>query len=183
MKYLIIQPRCGEVMRYCSHLVLNDSKDTAVVLTIESNKRRVMNESNLFRMLGVRFRYFNDFDLESDEDIKDRQTQMDIECQIQEFLNIFFKENRKEETIVVIPLGNKDSLSAFIKDCIERLLSIVWYYNDSSNKVDWPYMRLYAKDIVEIFDVKSELIKRFYKEEIKPNKEIIYINKEQELPF
>lgn len=58
MTYLIIQPYCGNIMQYCSHLVLNDSDYTAVVLTIESNKHRIMNESKLFKIAWNKIQIF-----------------------------------------------------------------------------------------------------------------------------
>lgn len=96
MTYLIIQPYCGNIMQYCSHLVLNDSDYTAVVLTIESNKHRIMNESKLYKLLGIRFRYFGEFDI-TDDDLNDRQLLMDIECQLQEFVRTFLKKSTEEK--------------------------------------------------------------------------------------
>lgn len=185
MTYLIIQPYCGDIMQYCSHLVLNNSNDTVIVLTIEGNKHRIINESKMFRLLGIKFRYFNDFNIESDVDIKDKQTLMDIECQIQEFLSRFFKEYKRTEIRIVIPFGNSSRLGKFVREVIKKNISIPYYYSDGDESKESGFTILREVNVSDIIDIKKSIKKLFYKDKniTKRNIEYIYIETEQELPF
>lgn len=99
--------------------------------------------------------------------------------------DVLKKEYRGKEIGVVIPFGNSSRLGRFIRETIEKNISILYYYPDGSKKIDPKFRVISEVDISLILDIKKSIKEKFYKgiDIITQTTEKIYIDTEQELPF
>lgn len=223
-KLLLIQPHSDDILFSCSHLLFDDSYEKEV-LTIENNSKRIAEDERLYQFLGIPFHHLEvDFDDQSYygyhkqykevtveqsydylREFFDSYTLNEIEDAVEKFLSKFFKRNKVEDVTVVAPWGVGHPFHLFIRDVLEKKISVMWYYREfphsykrrSQAQVDKQkkeYKLLSSTPVEDFDDVKWELAKKFYKsqssllwfEQGYINKRIpeeVYVNKEQILPF
>lgn len=223
-KLLLVQPHSDDILFSCSHLLFDDSYEKEV-LTIENNSKRIAEDERLYQFLGIPFHHLEvEFDDQSYygyhkqykevtveqsytylREFFDSYTLNEIEDAVEKFLSKFFKHNRAEDVTVVAPWGVGHPFHLFIRDVLEKKISVMWYYREfphsykrrSQAQVDKQkkeYKLLSSTPVEDFDDVKWELAKKFYKsqssllwfEQGYINKRIpeeVYVNKEQILPF
>lgn len=223
-KLLLVQPHSDDILFSCSHLLFDDSYEKEV-LTIENNSKRIAEDERLYQFLGIPFHHLEvDFDDQSYygyhkqykevtveqsydylREFFDSYTLNEIEDAVEKFLSKFFKRNKVEDVTVVAPWGVGHPFHLFIRDVLEKKISVMWYYREfphsykrrSQAQVDKQkkeYKLLSSTPVEDFDDVKWELAKKFYKsqssllwfEQGYINKRIpeeLYTNKEQILPF
>lgn len=223
-KLLLIQPHSDDILFSCSHLLF-DGQYEKEVLTIENNSKRISEDVKLYDFLNIPFHHLEvDFDDQSyygyhkqfkEVTVDDSYRYLkeffggdvliDIEFQLQDFLEAFFKRNKKYEVTVVAPWGVGHPFHLFVRDLLEQKISLMWYYREFPHsykkrsriqveKQQEKYKLLSSTPVDEFDDVKWELAKKFYKSQSsllwfeqgyikKRLAEEIYINKEQKLPF
>lgn len=223
-KLLLVQPHSDDILFSCSHLLFDDSYEKEV-LTIENNSKRIAEDESLYQFLGIPFHHLEvDFDDQSYygyhkqykevtveqsydylREFFDSYTLNEIEDAVEKFLSKFFKRNKVEDVTVVAPWGVGHPFHLFIRDVLEKKISVMWYYREfphsykrrSQAQVDKQkkeYKLLSSTPVEDFDDVKWELAKKFYKsqssllwfEQGYINKRIpeeLYTNKEQILPF
>lgn len=223
-KLLLVQPHSDDILFSCSHLLFDDSYEKEV-LTIENNSKRIAEDERLYQFLGIPFHHLEvEFDDQSYygyhkqykevtveqsytylREFFDSYTLNEIEDAVEKFLSKFFKHNRAEDVTVVVPWGVGHPFHLFIRDVLEKKISVMWYYREfphsykrrSQAQVDKQkkeYKLLSSTPVEDFDDVKWELAKKFYKsqssllwfEQGYINKRIpeeVYVNKEQILPF
>ncbi len=223
-KLLLVQPHSDDILFSCSHLLFDDSYEKEV-LTIENNSKRIAEDEKLYSFLGIPFHHLEvEFDDQSyygyhkqykevtiEQSYKylreffDSYTLNEIENAVENFLNKFFKRNKIEDVMVVAPWGVGHPFHLFVRDVLEKKISIMWYYREfphsykrrsqaQVNKQKKEYKLLSSTPVEDFDDVKWELAKKFYKsqssllwfEQGYINKRIpeeVYVNKEQILPF
>lgn len=223
-KLLLVQPHSDDILFSCSHLLFDDSYEKEV-LTIENNSKRIAEDEKLYSFLGIPFHHLEvEFDDQSYygyhkqykevtieqsynylREFFDSYTLNEIEDAIENFLNKFFKRNKTEDVMVVAPWGVGHPFHLFVRDVLEKKISIMWYYREfphsykrrsqtQVNKQKKEYKLLSSTPVEDFDDVKWELAKKFYKsqssllwfEQGYINKRIpeeVYVNKEQILPF
>lgn len=223
-KLLLVQPHSDDILFSCSHLLFDDSYEKEV-LTIENNSKRIAEDERLYQFLGIPFHHLEvDFDDQSYygyhkqykevtveqsydylREFFDSYTLNEIEDAVEKFLSKFFKRNKVEDVTVVAPWGVGHPFHLFIRDVLEKKISVMWYYREfphsykrrSQAQVDKQkkeYKLLSSTPVEDFDDVKWELAKKFYKsqssllwfEQGYINKRIpeeVYVNKEQILPF
>lgn len=194
-KLLLIQPHSDDLLFSCSHLLFDDSFEKQV-LTIENNPKRIKEDKELYSFLSIKFNHLDvPFDDQSyygyhkaykEVTVEDsynylleffnKQILDDIECQLREFLNRFFKENKKNDVVVVAPWGVGHPFHIFVRDLIEKILSdvTIWYYREFPHsykkrskiqveKQQNEYQLLHSMPIESFEDIKWSLSKKFYK--------------------
>ena len=223
-KLLLVQPHSDDILFSCSHLLFDDSYEKEV-LTIENNSKRIAEDERLYQFLGIPFHHLEvEFDDQSYygyhkqykevtieqaynylREFFDSYTLNEIEDAVEKFLSKFFKRNKVEDVTVVAPWGVGHPFHLFIRDVLEKKISVMWYYREfphsykrrSQAQVDKQkkeYKLLSSTPVEDFDDVKWELAKKFYKsqssllwfEQGYINKRIpeeVYVNKEQILPF
>lgn len=223
-KLLLVQPHSDDILFSCSHLLFDDSYEKEV-LTIENNSKRIAEDERLYQFLGIPFHHLDvEFDDQSYygyhkkykevtveqsydylREFFDSYTLNEIEDAVEKFLSKFFKRNKVEDVTVVAPWGVGHPFHLFIRDVLEKKISVMWYYREfphsykrrSQAQVDKQkkeYKLLSSTPVEDFDDVKWELAKKFYKsqssllwfEQGYINKRIpeeVYVNKEQILPF
>lgn len=223
-KLLLVQPHSDDILFSCSHLLFDDSYEKEV-LTIENNSKRIAEDERLYQFLGIPFHHLEvEFDDQSYygyhkqykevtveqsynylREFFDSYTLNEIEDAVEKFLSKFFKLNKAEDVTVVAPWGVGHPFHLFIRDVLEKKISVMWYYREfphsykrrSQAQVDKQkreYKLLSSTPVEDFDDVKWELAKKFYKsqssllwfEQGYINKRIpeeVYVNKEQILPF
>lgn len=223
-KLLLVQPHSDDILFSCSHLLFDDSYEKEV-LTIENNSKRIAEDEKLYSFLDIPFHHLEvEFDDQSYygyhkqykevtieqsynylREFFDSYTLNEIEDAVEKFLSKFFKHNRAEDVTVVAPWGVGHPFHLFIRDVLEKKISVMWYYREfphsykrrSQAQVDKQkkeYKLLSSTPVEDFDDVKWELAKKFYKsqssllwfEQGYINKRIpeeVYVNKEQILPF
>lgn len=221
-KLLIVQPHSDDALFSCSNFLFNPEYQVEI-LTIENNSKRIEEDKKLYKFLNIPFYHLNsDFDDQSYysyhkkykevtveqsythlQDFFDKETLLDIESQLSEFLAAYFKRNKK--VIVVAPWGIGHPFHIFIRDILEKNISLLWYYREFPHSYK-KRSRIQVEHQLEDFelkynfpteetaDVKWGLAKKFYKTQSsllffegghisKNYPEEIYIRKEQDLPF
>ena len=223
-KLLLVQPHSDDILFSCSHLLFDDSYEKEI-LTIENNSKRIAEDEKLYSFLGIPFHHLEvEFDDQSYygyhkqykevtieqsynylREFFDSYTLNEIENAVENFLNKFFKRNKAKDVIVVAPWGVGHPFHLFVRDVLEKKISIMWYYREfphsykrrsqtQVNKQKKEYKLLSSTPVEDFDDVKWELAKKFYKsqssllwfEQGYINKRIpeeVYVNKEQILPF
>ena len=223
-KLLLVQPHSDDILFSCSHLLFDDSYEKEI-LTIENNSKRIAEDEKLYSFLGIPFHHLEvEFDDQSYygyhkqykevtieqsynylREFFDSYTLNEIEDAVEKFLSKFFKRNKVEDVTVVAPWGVGHPFHLFIRDVLEKKISVMWYYREfphsykrrSQAQVDKQkkeYKLLSSTPVEDFDDVKWELAKKFYKsqssllwfEQGYINKRIpeeVYVNKEQILPF
>lgn len=223
-KLLLVQPHSDDILFSCSHLLFDDSYEKEV-LTIENNSKRIAEDERLYQFLGIPFHHLEvEFDDQSYygyhkqykevtveqsytylREFFDSYTLNEIEDAVEKFLSKFFKRNKVEDVTVVAPWGVGHPFHLFIRDVLEKKISVMWYYREfphsykrrSQAQVDKQkkeYKLLSSIPVEDFDDVKWRLAKKFYKsqssllwfEQGYINKRIpeeLYIHKEQILPF
>lgn len=223
-KLLLVQPHSDDILFSCSHLLFDDSYEKEV-LTIENNSKRIAEDERLYQFLDIPFHHLDvEFDDQSYygyhkkykevtveqsydylREFFDSYTLNEIEDAVEKFLSKFFKRNRAEDVMVVAPWGVGHPFHLFIRDILEKKISVMWYYREfphsykrrsqvQVNKQKKEYKLLSSTPVEDFDDVKWELAKKFYKsqssllwfEQGYINKRIpeeVYVNKEQILPF
>lgn len=223
-KLLLVQPHSDDILFSCSHLLFDDSYEKEV-LTIENNSKRIAEDERLYQFLGIPFHHLDvEFDDQSYygyhkkykevtveqsydylREFFDSYTLNEIEDAVEKFLSKFFKRNKVEDVTVVAPWGVGHPFHLFIRDVLEKKISVMWYYREfphsykrrSQAQVDKQkkeYKLLSSIPVEDFDDVKWRLAKKFYKsqssllwfEQGYINKRIpeeLYIHKEQILPF
>lgn len=222
-KLLCIQPHSDDILFSCSYFLLHPDEYEVEVLTIENNPKRIAEDKKLYEFLNIPFHHLDtDFDDQSyygyhkkykEVTVEDsyiwlreffgNETLTDIEVQLQEFLERFFKTHKG--FMIVAPWGVGHPFHLFIRDLLERFTQLMWYYREFPHsykrrskvqveKQQEDYNIAHTFPVEEFDDVKWGLAKKFYKTQSgllfyeqgyikKQLPEEIYINKDQELPF
>ena len=195
MKLLLIQPHSDDLLFSCSNLLFDNNFEKQV-LTIENNPKRIKEDEQLYSFLDIKFNHLNvPFDDQSyysyhksykEVTIKDsydflirffgKQIITDIENEFKEYLKKFFKENKKEEIVIVAPWGIGHPFHIFVRNLIDKASgdTTIWYYREFPHsykkrsktqveKQQAEYKLLNSVSIEDWSDVKWDLAKKFYK--------------------
>ncbi len=195
MKLLLIQPHSDDLLFSCSNLLFDNNFEKQV-LTIENNPKRIKEDEQLYSFLDIKFNHLNTpFDDQSyygyhksykEVTIKDsynflirffgKQIITDIENEFKEYLKNFFKENKKEEIVIVAPWGIGHPFHIFVRNLIDKASgdATIWYYREFPHsykkrsktqveKQQAEYKLLNSVSIEDWSDVKWDLAKKFYK--------------------
>lgn len=221
-KLLLVQPHSDDILFSCSYFLFSDKYDVEV-LTVENNEKRIAEDKALFKFIGIPFHHLEvEFDDQSyygyhkkykTVNVEDSLFYLreyfgssvlnNIELALAEFVNNFTKKNKG--CVVVSPWGIGHPFHLFVRDTLEKYISVLWYYREfphsykkrSQHQVEEQkekYELLFEKPIDDFFDVKYELFKKFYKTQKsmlwfekgyieKKLPEEIYIDKDNDLPF
>ena len=189
--FLIIQPHSDDAILSCCSFILS-SDDNIEVLGIENNPKRIKEDINLFKFIGVKFQHLNlDFidncysgfykligtngAMEHDVVMAYLTEYFTLEVinKIKSNLIEFLFSN-KDKYEYILPLGIGHPFHYFIFDIVKDLSYVKYFYREfphsfkrrTKNQFDAAIkgMRLfYSNDDVELHDLKFKIAQKFYK--------------------
>jgi len=221
-KLLCVQPHSDDILLSAAHLLFSDKYEVSI-LTVENNPKRVKEDEKLYEFLSVPYHHLTvDFDDQSyygyhkqykEVTVDDSLVYLnqffgngvldEIEVELMDYVQAFQKKNKN--SIVVAPWGVGHPFHIFVRNVLEKYISLLWYYREFPHsykkrsgvqveKQKEQYDLLTSTPVEEFADVKWELAKKFYKSQsgllfyeqgyIKKNlPEEMYVDKDEELPF
>lgn len=222
LRLLCIQPHSDDILLSAAHLLFSDKYEVSI-LTVENNPKRVKEDEKLYKFLSIPYHHLTvDFDDQSyygyhkqykEVTVDDSLTYLnqffgngvldEIEVELMDYVQAFQKKNK--DSIVVAPWGVGHPFHLFVRNVLEKYISLLWYYREFPHsykkrskvqveKQKEQYNLLSSTPVEEFADVKWELAKKFYKTQsgllfyeqgyIRKNlSEEIYIDKDDDLPF
>ena len=146
-KLLLVQPHSDDILFSCSCFLFSDKYDVEV-LTVENNEKRIAEDKALFKFIGIPFHHLEvEFDDQSyygyhkkykTVNVEDSLFYLreyfgssvlnNIELALAEFVNNFTKKNKG--CVVVSPWGIGHPFHLFVRDTLEKYISVLWYYRE-----------------------------------------------------
>jgi hypothetical protein len=189
-KLLIVSPHSDDALFSCSHLLFFPEYEVQV-LTVENDKKRILEDEKLYNFLNIPFYHLNlDFHDESYYEFHKNYKEVTLEATYEHLIKYFGEEklneieftlvkwiekfNKKDEYKIVSPWGIGHPFHFFIKDILEKYYFNLWYYREfphsykrrSQAQVEKQKIEYFLKcsvPVQEFHDIKWKLASKFYR--------------------
>lgn len=190
-KVLLIQPHSDDVLFSAANFLFSNKYDVEV-LTVENNLKRVGEDKELYKFLGIPYHHLEvEFEDQSFYSFHKKYASVTVENSYEHLEEFFGKEKVSEifneirkfiiefkkkhtDVQIVVPYGVGHPMHCFVRDVVENCASGLWYYRDfphsykkraryQMEQQGSMYELLQSNSVTEFHDVKWQLAKKFYK--------------------